>query len=218
MLSSNFAQSGTALTPMNSPALFSNANCTRADASRACRMWRDYVKNTVERRSMRQKKFGKDSFDLRPLQPPEITQNRQSFLWKSLEQNIVNLEKLGEKAWARLYFTIFSPSPNPRRPSRTRAIRCIFTYYDWYYSSQERQRSRRSRNVAALAERVVCCAGRARWQNGVAARKWRRNGLKRLNSRPEMVWPRKTRTHKMWYTGAWLTCATPNDEPPERQS
>jgi hypothetical protein len=29
------------------------------------------------------------------------------------------------------------------------------------------------------------------------ARKWRRKGLKRLNSRPEMVWSRKPRTHKM---------------------
>jgi hypothetical protein len=34
------------------------------------------------------------------------------------------------------------------------------------------------------------------------ARKWRRNALKRLNPRPEMVWSRKPRTHKMWYTGA----------------
>jgi hypothetical protein len=39
--------------------------------------------------------------------------------------------------------------------------------------------------------------------NGVA-RKWRRNGLKRLNQRPEMVWARKPRTHKIWYTGARL--------------
>ena len=37
------------------------------------------------------------------------------------------------------------------------------------------------------------------------ARKWRRNGLKRLNPRPEMVWARKPRTHKIWYTGARLT-------------
>jgi hypothetical protein len=36
-------------------------------------------------------------------------------------------------------------------------------------------------------------------------RKWRRNGLKRLNQRPEMVWPRKRRTHQIWYTGARLT-------------
>ena len=40
-------------------------------------------------------------------------------------------------------------------------------------------------------------------KNGVA-RKWRRKGLKRLNPRPEMVWSRKTRTHKMWYTGTRL--------------
>ena len=30
------------------------------------------------------------------------------------------------------------------------------------------------------------------------ARKWRRKGLKRLNSRPEMVWPRQPWTPKMW--------------------
>jgi len=29
--------------------------------------------------------------------------------------------------------------------------------------------------------------------------------LKRLNPRPEMVWAPKSRTHKMWYTGARLT-------------
>jgi hypothetical protein len=34
------------------------------------------------------------------------------------------------------------------------------------------------------------------------ARKWRRNGLKRLNPRPEMVWARKPRTYKIWYTDA----------------
>src|SRR5271169_3554951 len=37
------------------------------------------------------------------------------------------------------------------------------------------------------------------------SRKWRRNGLKRLNLRPEMVWPRERRTHKIWYRGARLT-------------
>jgi hypothetical protein len=30
------------------------------------------------------------------LQPLEIPQNRQSFVWKSLEQNTPDLEKLGE--------------------------------------------------------------------------------------------------------------------------
>jgi hypothetical protein len=38
-----------------------------------------------------------------------------------------------------------------------------------------------------------------------SARKWRRNGLKTLNQRPEMVVFRKPRSHKMWYTGARLT-------------
>jgi hypothetical protein len=33
-------------------------------------------------------------------------------------------------------------------------------------------------------------------KNGVA-RKWRRNDLKRLNPRLEMVWARKPRTHKI---------------------
>ena len=37
------------------------------------------------------------------------------------------------------------------------------------------------------------------------ARKWRRNSLKRLDPRPEMVWSRKHRSHKIWYTGARLT-------------
>jgi hypothetical protein len=31
------------------------------------------------------------------------------------------------------------------------------------------------------------------------ARKWRRNGLKRLNPRPEMAVSRKSRTHNIWY-------------------
>jgi hypothetical protein len=209
MLSSNFYQSGTALTPMNSPALSSNANCTRARASRACGTWRDYAKNAVERRPMRQKKFGKDTFGLRPLQPPEITQNHQSFLWKSLEENRRVLEKLGEKAWARLYFDIFAPLGNAAAPHCELAqdtVAYLHITIGIYYSLQERQGSARSRNVAALAERVVAVPGArsARWQNGLA-RKWRRKGLKRLNPRPEMVWARKPRTHKMWYTGARLT-------------
>src|SRR5271154_1579596 len=45
---------------------------------------------------------------------------------------------------------------------------------------------------------------RASGKNRVAG-KWRRNDLKRLNPRREMVWPRKPRTHKMWYEGARLT-------------
>jgi hypothetical protein len=38
-----------------------------------------------------------------------------------------------------------------------------------------------------------------------SARKWRRNGLKRLNPGSEMVVARKPRAHKIWYAGARLT-------------
>src|SRR5271154_3385903 len=37
------------------------------------------------------------------------------------------------------------------------------------------------------------------------ARKWRRNDLKRLNPRPEMVWSRKPPSHYIWYSGVWPT-------------
>jgi hypothetical protein len=38
-----------------------------------------------------------DSLGLEALQPIEIPQNGQSFLWKSLERNSRDLEKLGDK-------------------------------------------------------------------------------------------------------------------------
>ena len=57
-----------------------------------------------------------------------------------------------------------------------------------------------NRGVSVAAARAGLAA------NGVA-RKWRRNGLKRLNPRPEMVWARKPRTYNIWYASAWLTGA-----------
>jgi hypothetical protein len=39
------------------------------------------------------------SIGLEALQSFEIPQNRQNFLWKSLEKKGGDLEKLGEKAW-----------------------------------------------------------------------------------------------------------------------
>src|SRR5271154_413344 len=45
--------------------------------------------------------------------------------------------------------------------------------------------------------------------------KCRRNGLKRLNPRPEMVWARKPGSHNIWYTGARLTVRS-GREPQER--
>jgi hypothetical protein len=44
------------------------------------------------------------------LQPLEIPQNRQSFLWKSLERNTLDLEKLGETQADRHYFAISTRS------------------------------------------------------------------------------------------------------------
>jgi len=51
---------------------------------------------------------------------------------------------------------------------------------------------------------VALIAAREGLTANEVARKWRRNGLKRLIPRPEMVWARKSRTHKMWYTGVRL--------------
>src|SRR5271169_7041002 len=50
-----------------------------------------------------------------------------------------------------------------------------------------------SRDVGAPRERLRA--------TGVAG-KWRRNRLKRLNPRREMVWSRKPLTYKIWYTRA----------------
>ena len=86
----------------------------------------------------------------------------------------------------------------PRKPLKFletrkefRARRCWSAAPDPAESGPRREPRR---SVAGFAPREVD-------ENGVA-RKWRRNGLKRLNQRPEMVWPRKPRTYKMWYTGA----------------
>ena len=43
-------------------------------------------------------------------------------------------------------------------------------------------------------------APRERLRATEVAGKWRRNRLKRLNPRPEMVWSRKPLTYKIWYT------------------
>jgi hypothetical protein len=44
------------------------------------------------------------------LQPIEIPKNRQSFLWKSLEQNTLDLEKLGKTRADRHHFAISTTS------------------------------------------------------------------------------------------------------------
>src|SRR5271169_6832610 len=79
--------------------------------------------------------------------------------------------------------------PVPRLAQRRAASRRISgcDAFAFFLASE----SVRSRSTNSLPRR----------QNGVA-RKWRRNRLKRLNPRPEMVWSRRPRSHKIWYTAA----------------
>src|ERR1700677_160455 len=59
------------------------------------------------------KNLEKDLLGLEALQPIEIPQNRQRNLWKGLEQNSLDLERLGKKAWR----SPSSPSPDLIRAS-----------------------------------------------------------------------------------------------------
>ena len=88
-----------------------------------------------------------------------------------------------------------------RNSQATQQISCqnhvaVLYLFSYRHPSGDRRADRRS-----FEPRRFDRWDRARRQNGVA-RKWRRNGLKRLNPRPELVWSRKPRTHKMWYAGA----------------
>jgi hypothetical protein len=47
-----------------------------------------------------QKNLEKNLLDLEALQPIEIPQNRQSFLWKGLEKNKRDLERLAQELGA----------------------------------------------------------------------------------------------------------------------
>ena len=60
-------------------------------------MRRDGFWNEAERRPARRINLDADHLGFEPLQPLEIPQNRQRFIWKSLEQNSRYLEKLAEK-------------------------------------------------------------------------------------------------------------------------
>ena len=114
-----------------------------------------------------------------------------------------------------IHVTVFSGLPPPRLGGRVRPLsspvrRTIF----WSVTT---------RGLPEIAEPIVDLVSRGVSVVGIAARegrdgkrgvarKWQRNGLKRLNPRPEMVWSRKPRTHKMWYAGA-LTVRDSADEP-----
>jgi hypothetical protein len=56
-------------------------------------------------------------------------------------------------------------------------------------------------SIVDLLSRGVSVVGIAAPEADGVARKWHRKLLKRLNPRPEMVWPRNPRTHKIWYGG-----------------
>ena len=62
------------------------------------------------------KRFGKGFFGLRPLQPLEIPQNRQRFLWKCLEKTSGDLEKLEKRLGGSPLFRRLCPSRNAATP------------------------------------------------------------------------------------------------------
>jgi hypothetical protein len=69
---------------------------SQAISGRRGGMRRGGVWNAVEGRRGRQKIWRNNTLGFGGLQHVEIPQNRQSFVWKSLEQNTLDLEKLGE--------------------------------------------------------------------------------------------------------------------------
>ena len=75
-------------------------------------------RNEAGRGRGRQKIWKTLNSGLEALQPLGIPQNRQSFLWKSLEKTDGNLEKLGEKAWRPPLFRRFRPLRRRRRAGR----------------------------------------------------------------------------------------------------
>jgi len=64
---------------------------------------------------------------------------------------------------------------------------------------------RRNRSARRPSRPIGRGAARQAKAKRETAGKWRRNGLKRLNPRPEMVVSPKSRTYKIWYSGARLS-------------
>jgi hypothetical protein len=57
----------------------------------------DGAQNASERGRVPRKNLERSLLDLEALQPIEIPQNRQSFLWKALEKNKRDLERFAQK-------------------------------------------------------------------------------------------------------------------------
>src|ERR1700678_2347025 len=70
-----------------------------------CGVW-----NTAERRRETTKDLERHHLGFLGLQPFEIPQNGQRNVWKSLDRNTLDLEKLAKKLGARLCFAAFAPA------------------------------------------------------------------------------------------------------------
>src|SRR5271163_2771728 len=86
-----------------------NAERARSHAVRGGGMRPGGVWNTAEGRRERQKNLEKHHLGSGGLQPLDIPQNRQSFVWKSLDKNSPDLEKLGQMRGGRLDSAALAP-------------------------------------------------------------------------------------------------------------
>jgi hypothetical protein len=71
----------------------------------------------------RQKIWRVHAYDLRGLQPLDIPQNGQRFVWKSLDKNSLDLEKLQKSLGGRPHSAAFARPPRRRRHSIAAAFR-----------------------------------------------------------------------------------------------
>src|ERR1700689_905211 len=91
-------------------------------------MWRGGVGNTVEGRRERQKIWSTSTLGFGGLQAVEIPQNHQSFVWKSLEQNTLDLEKFGKMQGAPPLFRHLGERRDCGTPDYTTVVangRCL---------------------------------------------------------------------------------------------
>ena len=124
--------SGAAASPRSARSgLFSTV---RTHAARGGGIRRGGVWNTAEERRKSTKIWRNITWGFGGLQPLEIPQHRQSFVWKSLDENTLDLEKLGEMQGGSPLFSRIcssigavasvsngSPASWRKRPSQTSA-------------------------------------------------------------------------------------------------
>jgi hypothetical protein len=82
-----------------------------AGGMRRCGVW-----NTAERRRTTTKNLERHHLGFLGLQHLEIPQNGQRNVWKSLDRNTLDLEKLAKKLGARLCFAAFAPARRGLEP------------------------------------------------------------------------------------------------------